>query len=581
MAKTGTIQTSSYNSAYLVLEWNIKSQSIENNKSVIDWKLRTKGIQDGGYWETLRNAKVTINGVVRYAQNGEMQIYNNTVVATGTVTIPHDNSGSKSVNIAVEGGIYYNTVNIQGNGVAVLDTIPRASGIESLDVNNRTLGKTTTLRINRASDSFTHSIWYRLQNTQNWRLIGNGVGTTISFTLFDGYIDNLPNSTKGAIDFKVRTFKGSQKIGDDVYSRGYNVFVPDTLVPSLDFTVNQVNQDIQARFGACVQGKSKVKVNITANGVRGSTIKSHKIKMNGTVYNAKTATSDFLKNSGTNNIICEVVDSRGRKKTLIKSINVLSYESPKILKLSTNRINASGNYDATGTRAKTFFKVNILSMNNKNTKSVKLFYREKDSSSWISLYSNSDDYTVDTAAILAHASESKAYEFKLEVRDYFVTVERICTLATAFFVLSYATDGTKRMALGKVVEMSTESIDCGLPIYYNGKPVIYEIEKIGNRGEAGGEATKYSDGSMRVRKTLTVTPNFSTWSGLSYFTINFRPAVPFVNSNIAVSYSVQGWGLGLMPAIKPNNLIELLFWRPNSNVNGAITAYIECWGYWK
>ncbi|MDO4778505.1 MAG: DUF859 family phage minor structural protein [Tissierellia bacterium] len=581
MAKTGTIQTSSYNSAYLALEWTIKSQSIENNKSVIDWKLRTKGIQDEGYWETLRNAKVTINGVVRYAQNGEMQIYNNTVVATGTVTIPHDNSGSKSVNIAVEGGIYYNTVNIQGNGVAVLDTIPRASGIESLDVNNRTLGKTTTLRINRASDLFTHSIWYRLQNTQNWRLIGNGIGTTISFTLFDGYIDNLPNSAKGAIDFKIRTFKGSQRVGDDVYSRGYNVFVPATVVPSLDFSVSQTNQDIQASFGACVQNKSKAKVNITASGVRGSVIKSYKIKMNGTVYNTKSATSDFLKNAGTNNIICEVVDSRGRKKTLIKSINVLSYEPPQIFKLSTNRVNTAGNYDATGTRAKTFFKANILSMNNKNTKSVKLFYREKDSSSWISLYSNSDDYTVDTAAILAHASESKAYEFKLEVRDYFVTVERICTLATAFFVLSYATDGTKRMALGKVVEMTSPGIDFGLDLYRDGRPVIYEIEKIGNRGEAGGEVTKYSDGSMRVRKTLVVTPTLSTWSGLSYFTVNLRPVVPFSNTHIAVSYASHGWSFGLMPTVKSASLIELLFWRPNSNVNNAVNFYIECWGYWK
>ena len=124
MASSGSFNTTAYDGRYLTLSWSVQSQSTENNSSTISWTLKGAGT-GGSSWYRAGNFKVVINGVTVYSSSTRIQLYNGTVVSSGTLTIAHNNDGTKTFTASAEAGIYTVAVNCRGSGTFTLPTISR------------------------------------------------------------------------------------------------------------------------------------------------------------------------------------------------------------------------------------------------------------------------------------------------------------------------------------------------------------------------------------------------------------------------------------------------------------------------
>ena len=122
MASSGSITTNAYDGRSLTLSWSISSQSVSENYSNVSWTL--KGSGSATSWYMSGNFKAVINGTTVYSSETRIQLKNGTVVASGTIKIPHNSDGTKSFNLSCEAGIYTYAVNCTASGTHTLNTIP-------------------------------------------------------------------------------------------------------------------------------------------------------------------------------------------------------------------------------------------------------------------------------------------------------------------------------------------------------------------------------------------------------------------------------------------------------------------------
>ena len=93
------------------------------------------------------------NVVCDWDTNTRVQVYPNTVVASGTTTLSHNADGTKSFSISVQAGIYEYTRNCSGSGSFTLNTIARASEV-SISNGGVVFGTYCDVGVNSASSSF-------------------------------------------------------------------------------------------------------------------------------------------------------------------------------------------------------------------------------------------------------------------------------------------------------------------------------------------------------------------------------------------------------------------------------------------
>ena len=119
MASSGYINTTGYQGRYLEFSWSIPTggQDTLNNSTKINWTLKGAGTAPNGYYVS-GNFKVTIDGTVVYSSASRIQLWEGTVVASGTVTLTHGADGTRSFSASVEAGIYTVAVNCTGNGTS-------------------------------------------------------------------------------------------------------------------------------------------------------------------------------------------------------------------------------------------------------------------------------------------------------------------------------------------------------------------------------------------------------------------------------------------------------------------------------
>ena len=207
MASSGSFNTSAYGSGdynrYLNFSWKVKSQSIANNTTTIEWTLKGAGGSTNS-WVQSGNFKVIIDGVQRYFSAARINLYNGTVVASGTVTLSHNNLGNKSFSASAEAGIYTIAVNCSGSGSWALPQIPRyATANQSL-----TSKTETSITMKWSSDSIIDYIWYSTNNGSSWTGINVTDGTSGSYT-----INGLTANTTYQVKTRVRR-KDSQLTTD-------------------------------------------------------------------------------------------------------------------------------------------------------------------------------------------------------------------------------------------------------------------------------------------------------------------------------------------------------------------------------
>lgn len=161
---SGSFTTSSAEGRSLTFNWSVDSTSIADNYKKIYWSLKGSGSASG--YVKAGNFKVVIDGATVYekGQDYRIELWKDTVVASGYKTLYHNSSGNKSFSASVEAGIYTYARNCSGSGSWELPTIPRY-GTSNQSLNSKT---ETTIKMNWSSDNTVDYIWYSKNNGSSW-----------------------------------------------------------------------------------------------------------------------------------------------------------------------------------------------------------------------------------------------------------------------------------------------------------------------------------------------------------------------------------------------------------------------------
>lgn len=421
MARIEKYTSSGY--AKLAMEVTETGYSIENNDSPVKYNL---WLERGSTWVyDLNNetwAEATINGqtVVNKYVSFDLRNTNRVLLGSGTITIPHNEDGSKTItfwarilNVADQGNINW------FSGTLGLTNIPRASAIGSVVATE--LEQPVTIEINKKVNEFRHQIWWQV-NDSGWIDLGTGHDTSVQLTVPIDYAARIANSDTGLLDVCVRTFRGSDKIGNDVYKRGIPIKVPASIVPTLeDVTITERTAQL-AEFipvGNFVKDKSVMRVEaINAAGSHGSTIVSTELTVDNLVVRASTG--DFPANKAGNlEVTAKVTDSRGRTATKSKTIKAWDYYAPKIIAFLANRTGNGTNKTIIATVAANVSPL-VIDGVNRNPYTLKIQYSAKKANKWIDSINLTNESTekinrqIDCGAFY---ELSKAYNVRLVIQD--------------------------------------------------------------------------------------------------------------------------------------------------------------------
>ena len=337
------------------------SQNISANTSKvrIQWTSTQSGSSWNGYTRTA-TYYVSINGGAEQAYPVTYTLPQNSTatIVDVTITVTHKNDGTGSVKVRtwMDTGISAGEVALSKS--LTLATIPRVS-VPTLSVNSIDIGQQMTIYTNRQSSSFTHHLYYSV-NGGAFVGVTSGITDSITWTVPYDILNSIPNSKQATVTIKLYTFSGETNIGNKDVS--FTAYVPSNVNTQPSITINEIKpiSSLASPFNTLyIQGLSKVKADFTATGVRGSSITSRSIVVEGETYDSSDAyTSKYLSGHGEITVTLSATDSRGITGSVTRKIDVMAYAKPKIMgavdgaDIVCSRCDKDGNITDSGTYLK-------------------------------------------------------------------------------------------------------------------------------------------------------------------------------------------------------------------------------------
>lgn len=446
----------------LRLSWSTVSQNVTGNSSVVRFTLQViTGRYGAMYGSATKTWNISVDGVQRASGAFTVSQGANSTKTLGTVdvTIGHNSDGTKTFSASGFAQFRMNFNGYKGdysvglNGA--LNTIPRASTPSVGSA--RTIGSTISISTNRASSNFTHTLSYKFGSASG--TIATGVGASVNWTPPMSLCNQVPGATSGTLTITCVTYSGSTNIGTKTASVSLNV--PSSLVPS--FTSSSVGDALgyMDSYGALVQGKSRPRVTVTAQGSYGSTISRIDAEFEWSIGGANasgspaTVTFDmypYQMTPGSRTLKLTATDSRGRKITGTKSVTVAAYSGPTLANLRAFR-STGGVEDDESSTIRVSFDWTALDVNSKgvNKCSVKIEWKLNTSSSWTTAYSaQQSGYSGRVNHDLTGKANTQVFNIRVTVSDSFgSTASNQVTVSTATPVLDFL-DGGKGLGVGRV-----------------------------------------------------------------------------------------------------------------------------------
>ena len=477
------------------IEWSATADK-DNNSSDVTAKLyvrkdntdMTLTIETVGTW----SYSLTVNGSKVTSTVSKSVLTDWVLIATKTVNdIIHNSDGSKSItisgSISAPSGTTLAGHTTSGSDTVDFDTIPRASTITSAE--NRTLGKACSVKWTPASKSFRYKLKFSLGD---WSYTTGAIhpNTTVAYT-YTGYTipleaaKQITSSPSGTMKVTLYTYSNSgatSQVGS-ADSENFKVTVPNnsSTKPDVTMTLSAVSSLGSAFSGLYVQGKSKVKTTLSAEGKYEASISSYKMYVGNTAYGSPYQ-SGYLSTSGSVTVKGRAYDSRGYYNDISKSITVIPYSKPKIQPASgyssiiCARCDSNGNPTESGTYLKikakrSFSKVEADGVQ-KNFCAIRYRYRDEKStsfSSWVTILDKATTSdTIDTKLSGVVSSAQIAYVVQVGVVDDIGESASVqFEIPTDFVTIDIpeALKG-KRIGIGRYAESSSDGgVDFGIPIH--------------------------------------------------------------------------------------------------------------------
>lgn len=417
MSSSGSFKTSSYDGRYLLFSWEISNQSIANNSTTIAWKLTGAGTASVGYYKA-GNFKVVIDGKTVYSSATRINLYNGTVVKTGTYTLNHSTDGTRTFSASAQAGIYTTAVNCTGSGSFTLNSIPRASTI--LSVSGNKITDKFSVRYSKAVSTYTDTLQINIEGKSVSQKIANyssGAAFSLSNALKNDIYSVSKDSQSATLVFQLVTYNGTTKIGTSATIQK-SVAINDSQ-PSIG---DIIYEDANSKTAAITGNTAKIirkysRLMVIVNNVKaenGATISSIQCTIGDTTkttsYTSSTVSTDIIdfgavNVAGDSLLTVTVMDSRGNTAVASIMVTVCDYSKPTA--------------NITCKRRENFYTETDLTVNpyisdifGKNTVTIKAQYKQADASSY------SSAVTVASGSVTTLSLDNtKAWTVKVTVSD--------------------------------------------------------------------------------------------------------------------------------------------------------------------
>lgn len=446
----------------LRLDYSV-SQSIADNKSTLALTLYiycgtgdSYNLDANGCYYTLQGSKVY--NPYSYGARAWYKL------GSKTITVAHNSVGKGSVTLTADwhSGFtsQYTPASLSVSGTVTLQDIPRASSVSA----SLTLGSAGTITVNRAVNTFTHTIRLKCGSAAQVTIAEKSTATSITYTPPIEWASQNTAGTTVNIAAEITTYNGNTVVG--TVTNTLKASIPASVKPTLSVALADT-AGYQSTYG-WVQGKSVLKATYTASGSYGSTIVSKVLTIGGKAASADGGNA--LQNTGTMAVVATVTDSRGRTASVTQNIIVNTYSGPGIQDLTFSRGDYSGGAwtdNAMGDDIKLTFTLSVQLTGNKATVEVTGASNLTGQTSGAKTVYLVDYGTDSTGVVQVKATDALGG-----------TVTREVTIPTVAVPLNINFD-LQAICFGGVAEKE-KMVEFKWPIHYMGKSLLDYLHPVGS-----------------------------------------------------------------------------------------------------
>lgn len=307
------------------------------------------------------------------------------------------------------------------------------------------MGKSVTINTPAVNSAYRHTLRYAFGGASG--TIATGIASSVSWTPPVSLAIQIPSATAGSGTIYCDTYSGSTLLGTKSVS--ITLTVPGSVVPSAG-TLSAALAEDTSGTGLYVKGMGKAKLTLSgASGAYGSSINSYTITGGGWTATNGALTTGTLASAGNITFTVTVTDSRGRKASTTRAINVIDYTKPGVAVCDVYRCDADGNRKKAGT----YFAVEInasYSAITGNTLNITARYKKQSESS----YGTAANVTNNGKTVLGggNIGASTTYDVLVTVADKYNSLLIQRTLSTKSVLQSFKRSAGA--AIGKVAELA-------------------------------------------------------------------------------------------------------------------------------
>lgn len=315
----------------------------------------------------------------------------------------------------------------------------------SLSVSTVEMGTSVTINTPAVNSAYRHTLRYAFGSASG--TIATGIASSVSWTPPVSLANQIPSATAGSGTIYCDTYSGSTLLGTKSVS--ITLTVPGSVVPSAG-TLSAALAEDTSGTGLYVKGMGKAKLTLSgASGAYGSSITSYTITGGGWTATNGALTTGTLASAGNITFTATVTDSRGRKASTTRTINVIDYTKPGVAVCDVYRCDADGNRKKAGT----YFAVEInasYSAITGNTLSITARYKKQSESS----YGTATNVTNNGKTVIGggNIGASTTYDVLVTVADKYNSLLIQRTLSTKSVLQSFKRGAGA--AIGKVAELA-------------------------------------------------------------------------------------------------------------------------------